>query len=428
MSDATIVCPSCRTEIRLTESLAAPLIETARQELEARAAERERAVSERESRLGERVRELETQRASLDEQIAERLGKERAVLSAAEAKKARAALADEIARAQEELAERDALLRERDEKLAEARNKQLELFKLQRELEDQKQELELSVQRRLQEETEKLRSDARRAADEDHRQKLAEKDKLISDMQRQVEELRRKADEGSQQRKGEVFELELEATLRARFPVDAIEPVPKGEHGGDVLQRVRTAQGQPAGTILWELKRTRLWSKDWLPKLRADQRAAKAEIAILVSDALPKEIETFAEYEGVWVTSPATALPLALALRQLVLDVATARKTGEGLESKMELVYQYLTGPRFQQRVHALIESYQTMKDDLDKERRVLMKHWAKREAQLERALLASTGMYGDLQGIAGQSLREIEGLDLRALEAPDLSELDSSS
>jgi hypothetical protein len=419
MSDPTIVCPSCKTEIRLNESLAAPLIENARRELEQK-------VAEREARVAERIRELESQRASLDEQIQERLQRERAALTAAEAKKARAALADEIARAQAELVERDRLLRERDEKLAEAHSAQLELFKKQRELEDQRQELELSVQRRLQEGREQLQKDARRAADEDHRLRLAEKDKLVADLQSKIGELQRKAEEGSQQLKGEVLELELEATLRARFPGDVIEAVPKGEHGGDLLQRVRSAGGAEAGTILWELKRTKSWQKDWLPKLRTDQRAAKAELAILVSDALPKELDTFGEIDGVWVTGQQTALPIAYALRQLVVDVAAARKAGEGLETKMELVYQYLTGPRFQQRVHALLESFRTMKDDLDKERRVLTKHWAKREAQLERALLASAGMYGDLQGIAGQSLGEIEGLDLIALES--VSSLDAES
>jgi hypothetical protein len=429
MSDSpTIVCPSCRSEIRLNESLAAPLIESARRELEDRAQARERAVEEREARLTEKLRDLESQRASLDEQVSERLGKERATLAATEAKKARAALADEIARAQAELAERDALLRERDEKLAEARSTQLELFKKQRELEDQRQELELSVQRRLQEESEKLRQDARRAADEDHRQKLAEKDKLVSDMQRQIEELRRKAEQGSQQLQGEVVELALEATLRTRFPHDEIEPVPKGEHGGDIVQRVRVATGQDAGAILWEAKRAKNWVKDWLPKLRADQRAAKADLAILVSDVLPKEIDGLGELDGVWVVSPRHAVPLVLALRQGLVDVWGARKAGEGIETKMTQVYQYLTGPRFSQRVHALVESFKTMREDLDKERRVLTKHWAKREAQLERALLASAGMYGDLQGIAGQGLAEIEGLDLKALEAGTDSDSDSDS
>jgi hypothetical protein len=347
-------------------------------------------------------------------------------MSAAEAKKARTALADEIARAQAELDARDAMLKERDEKLAEARSKQLELFKLQRELEDQKQELELSVQRRVHEETERLRTDVRRAADEDNRLKLAEKDKLVSDMARQIDELRRKAGQGSQQLQGEIFELTLEATLRQRFPHDLIEPVPKGVHGGDMVQHVRSAGGVDAGVILWELKQTKNWVKDWLPKLRADQRAAKADLAILVSDVLPKELETFGEHEGVWVTVTRTALPVAFALRQLLLDVAAARKASEGHESKMAMVYQYLTGPRFSQRVHALIESFKTMKLDLDKERRVLMKHWAKRDAQLERALAAAAGMYGDLQGIAGQSLQEIDGLDLQALEAPDLDDLDA--
>ncbi len=143
-----------------------------------------------------------------------------------------------------------------------------------------------------------------------------EKDQTIASMQKKIEELKRKAEQGSQQLQGEVQELELENLLRAKFPFDTIEPVPKGEFGGDVLQRVVSPGGQPSGTILWESKRTKNWSDGWLAKLREDQRAAKAEIAVLVSQALPKGVETFDVVDGVWVTSPRAALPVATVLRQ----------------------------------------------------------------------------------------------------------------
>jgi len=416
----TIQCPSCKTQIKLNESLAAPLIAAAQRELEVEAAKREHAVKEREHALGKKLIELEAQRAGLDEEITAKLAKERQVLAAAAEKRVRAALADELAQSRSELAARDALIGERDAKLAVARAKEMELLKMQRELETQRQELELSVQRRLQEESGKLRDEARRAADEDSRLSILAKDKIISDMQAQVEEMRRKSEQGSQQLQGEVFELQLEALLRQTFPTDAIEPVPKGEHGGDVVHRVRNGAGQVAGTLLWEMKNTKAWKADWLQKLRADQRAAKADLAILVSDVLPKGIQIFGEHEGVWITSTRTALPVALCLRQLLVEVAAARKTGEGLETKMDLVYQYLTGPRFKQRVNAVFESFRTMKADLDKERQVLTKHWAKRDAQLERGLAASVGMIGDMEGISGQSMHEIEGHEWKALDAPD--------
>ena len=167
---------------------------------------------------------------------------------------------------------------------------------------------------------------------------------------------------------------------------------------------------------MWESKRTKNWSDGWLIKLREDQRTAKAEIAVIVSQVLPKGVETFEMVDGIWVTHPRAALPVATILRQSLLELAMARQSTEGQQTKTEMVYQYLTGPRFRQRVEAIVEAFSTMQEDLDKERKVIMKQWAKREEQIERVMGATVGMYGDLQGIAGKSLQEIEGLELAAL------------
>ena len=238
-------------------------------------------------------------------------------------------------------------------------------------------------------------------------------------MQKQIEELKRKAEQGSQQLQGEVHELELEALLRAKFPLDSIEPVPKGEHGGDILQRVAGPMGQTCGTILWEVKRTKNWSDGWLVKLREDQRTAKAEVAVIVSQVLPKGVETFELIDGVCITHPRAALPVAVMFCHTLMEIASARQASEGQQTKMEMVYQYLTGPRFRQRVQAIVEAFSSMQEDLDKEKKAITKQWAKREAQIDRVMQATVGMYGDLQGIAGKTLQEIEGLELHALEAP---------
>ena len=152
-------------------------------------------------------------------------------------------------------------------------------------------------------------------------------------------------------------------------------------------------------------------------KLRDDQRAAKAEIAVIVSQALPKQVETFDLVDGVWVAHPRATLPVALSLRHTLIEVTLARQASEGQQTKMEMVYQYLTGPRFRQRVQAIAEAFSSMQEDLDKEKRAIMKQWAKREEQIDRVIQATVGMYGDLQGIAGKTLQEIEGLSLPALE-----------
>lgn len=249
---------------------------------------------------------------------------------------------------------------------------------------------------------------------------MAEKDKLIADAQRQVEEMKRKMEQGSQQLQGEVQELEMEALLRAKFSRDTIEPVPKGEHGGDALHRVLGPLGQVCGTILWESKRTKNWSDGWLAKIREDQRAAKAELAIIVSQVLPKDVETFDLIDGVWVTSPRCAIPVAIALRHSLVELASARQAGEGQQTKMEMVYQYFTGPRFRHRIQAIVEKFGDMQEDLDKERKALTKQWAKREEQIRGVIEATAGMYGDLQGIAGKTLQEIEGLDMKMLANAD--------
>ena len=416
MSEPSIVCPTCKTEIKLTESLAAPLLESTRQQYEQRLALKESEVSQREAAIRQQRAELDKARESIDEQVAVKLKAERAGIAAAEAKKAREALADELDRARQEKSASEALLKERDAKLAEARKNELELRQQRQRLEEEREQFELDKQRAIDAERTKIREAALRDADERARLKLAEKDKTIGDLQTKLQEALRKAEQGSQQLQGEVQELELESLLREKFPRDAIEPVPKGEHGGDVLQRVFSPSGQRCGTILWESKRTKNWSDGWLPKLREDMRAAGAEVAVVVSQVLPKDTDSFSLIDGVWVTSFACAMPVAVALRHTLIEIAATRTASEGQQTKMEMVYRYLTGPRFRHRVHAIVEKFTDMQADLDKERKTMTRLWAKREEQIRGVIESTAGMYGDLQGIAGRTLQEIEGLTLPAL------------
>ena len=420
MSETTITCPKCKTEFPLTESLAAPMLAATRKQFEQQLAQKDEDVAKREQSVRDKEGQLAETKRTLDEQIADQvaaqLKAERARVIAEEAKKAKLASAAELEAKERELGELQEVLKTRDEKLAEAQKAQAELIKKQRELDDAKRELELTVEKRVQEGLTEVRTQARREAEDGLKLKVLEKDQTIASMQQKIEELKQKAEQGSQQLQGEVQELELENLLRAKFPFDSIEPVPKGEFGGDALQRVVSQAGQPCGTILWEFKRTRNWNDAWLTKLREDQRAAKAEIAVLVSQALPKGVEAFDVVDGVWVTSPRAALPVATVLRHTLLQVNMARAVSEGQQTKTEMVYQYLTGPRFRHRVEAIVEAFSSMQEDLDKERKVIMKQWAKREEQIVRVMGATVGMYGDLQGIAGKSLQEIEGLELKAL------------
>lgn len=420
MTEPTITCPNCRTEIRLTESLAAPLIENTRRQFEERITQKDAEIASRALALKQQEERLAESQRGLDQEIAAQVAKQvqaqRETVIAEETAKAKSSAAAEIADKARELTELQELLKSRDEKLAEAQKSQAELIRKQRELDDAKRELDLTVEKRVQDGLVEVRDKARKEAEDGLKLKVLEKDQTIASMQQTIEELKRKSEQGSQQLQGEVLELELENLLRAKFPLDTIDPVAKGEFGGDVVHTVFSQNGQPCGSILWESKRTKNWSDGWLVKLREDQRTAKAEIAILVSQVLPKGVEAFDVVDGVWVTTPRAALPVATVLRHSLLQISLARQVTEGQQTKTEMVYQYLTGPRFRQRVEAIVEAFSSMQSDLDKERRAIMKQWAKREEQIERVMGATVGMWGDFQGIVGRSLLEIEGLELEAL------------
>ena len=394
MAEPTIVCPNCKTEIKLNESLAGPLLEETRRDFEKRLKQK-------------------------DTDLAAKLKEEAAKIATEEARKAKLALSSELDQKTRAVAELEKTLTENNTKLAEAQKAQADLLRKQRELDTKLREADLSVEKRVQEGLNATREQARKEVEGELKLKVAEKELTITSMQKQIEDLKRRAEQGSQQLQGEVQELELENLLRTKFPFDAIEPVPKGEFGGDVLHRVRTPGGQATGTILWEFKRTKNWSDGWLVKLRDDQRTAKAEIAVIVSQILPKGVDTFGLVEGVWVTHPRAALPVAMILRQSLLELASVRQSSEGQQTKTEMVYQYLTGPRFKQRVEAIVEAFSTMQEDLAAEKKAIQRQWAKREIQIDKVMQSTVGMYGDLQGIAGKSLQEIEGLSLQALAAP---------
>jgi hypothetical protein len=419
MTEPTITCPNCKTEIKLTESLAAPLLAATKQDFDKRLAQKDSEIAKRESTLREREDTLAKAKDAIDDQVAEKLKHERTKIVAEEAKKAKLAAAQDSEQKINEIKELNEILRQRDEKLAEAQKAQADLIRKQRELDDAKRELDLTVEKRIQEGLAATRDQARKEVEEQQKLKVAEKEQTILAMQKQIEELKRRAEQGSQQLQGEVQELELENILRAKFPFDTIEPVAKGEFGGDALQRVVSTSGQASGTILWESKRTKNWSDGWLTKLREDQRTAKADVAVLVTQVLPKGVESFDVVDGVWVTTPRAALPVATVLRHTLLQVSMARQVSEGQQTKTEMVYQYLTGPRFRHRVEAIVEAFSSMQEDLAAEKKAMQRQWAKREIQLNNVLQSTAGLYGDLQGIAGKSLQEIEGLSLPALDGP---------
>src|SRR4051812_4464984 len=244
MNEPTIICPSCKIEIKLNESLAAPLIEATRQQYEKAISQKETDFAKRENAIREQEAVLLKEKQSIDEQVLAKLKPEREKIAAEERKSARLVLTNDLEQNAKELASLREVLRERDIKLAEAQTAQAELIRKQRELDDAKREMELTIETKVQESLTAVRDKARLEAEGLLKLKVLEKEEQITSMQRQIEELRRKAEQGSQQLQGEAQELQLESLLRGRFPTDIIEPVPKGEFGGDVLHRVNGPQGQ----------------------------------------------------------------------------------------------------------------------------------------------------------------------------------------
>jgi len=389
---------------------------------EERTAVRDQAKKETEASLHLKMKEKDQTIASMQTQIGDlnrKFETERVAIAAEEERRAKRAMSDDLEKQKKEIADLGSILKQREEKLAEAQRVQADVLRKERELDEARREVDLTIEKRVSEERTAVRDRAKKETEESLHLKMREKDETIASLKTRVGDLNRRLEQGPPQLKGEVLELELEEVLRTGFPRDTIQRVPKGEHGGDIVQAVFSSSGRACGTILWESKRTRHWSDGWLAKLRGDQHMAKAELAVIVSQALPKNVETFDRIDGICVTHPRVVLPVATMLRHMLIEIAMTRQSSEGQQTKMEMVYQYLTGPQFRQRVQAIVEAFSSMRDDLEKEKKVIAKQWAKREMQIKQVTQATVGMYGDLEGIAGKTLQEIEGLEWQALNPP---------
>lgn len=279
--------------------------------------------------------------------------------------------------------------------------------------------MELTLPRKLDEERAQLVSEAQKQLSDQRRMKDAEKERQLSDMRRQIEDLKRKAEQGSQQLQGEAGEDTLEATLRSSFPSDDINPVAQGIRGADIHQVIFDSRGARAGVILWECKNAKNWSDGWIDKLKEDQRALHADVAVLVTASLPRHCRRFALMDGVVVTDFTCAAPIAGMLRANLLQVAQTRSSAITKGEKLELLHRYLSGIEFRQRVEAVVEAFERMREDLDQERRAAERQWARRTKQIESVTFNVSGMYGDLQGLV-PSLPSIRRLELPC-EEPEL-------
>lgn len=378
--------------LREMQSIAEKSLEPKLEALRAALADKDQqleAVKEREARLAAAERQLESRATAVAQAKAEEL------------------IAAERQAFQQQLAEKNS-------QVTALREEQLSLRKEREKLQDEKAALALEVQKQVDALVQQREAVVR--AQEAERAKLreAELQKKLDDVSSQLADAQRRAEQGSQQLQGEVLELALEESLTRAFRLDTIEEVKKGARGGDVIQRVVTRTGQAAGTILWETKRAKDWSPQWLAKLKEDMRAASADAGVLVTmpTAVPKEWDAqqqFGLHEDVWVTTWSTAVPLAEVLRAGLIEVNKQRLMSAGKGEKMEAVYDYLTSPQFAQKLKAVYNAFRAMKEENDKERMQAEQRWTRRDKQIQTAMRELIGIGGEIQGLAQQELPQLE-------------------
>lgn len=392
----TIKCEQCGNVIEITDAI--------RKELEAKVLQETQAKHDAEIKaLKEKQEQLEEQKQKEIEQVKQEIS-ESAKKDAIE--KVRKEYDTKINSTKEESEEREKQNQELQKQVS-------DLIKQLRESKDTEGKLKIQFEKQLLEEQDKIKQGAKKEAQEELSLQIAQKDKMLEDLKKQLQEAQRKAQQGSQQLQGEVQELALEDQLKQAFIYDEVSEVPKGINGADVIQTVRTNFGTSCGTIVWESKNTKAWSQQWVRKLKEDTRTLKADISVLVSSVLPEGIQSFAQIDGVWVCDMKSAIPLAFALRERIIAVRNIQEANKGKATKAEVVYNYLISNDFKQRIEVWIEYFKSRKEELDIEKRYFMKKWDKEDKNIMKVLHNTAGMYGDLQGLIGTALPKVQYLEL---------------
>ena len=406
MNPEKIICPHCENEIPLTDLLTHQISESLKKEMESDLRQKEKALVEKNEKFKAKEEALRKQALEVDQLVESQLEEKlKAIQATAKAKATKDSEAELKILRQE--------LEEKSMKLSNSQETEAKLRKQSRELEEREKALELEVEKKLAAEIDEAKQKAIKSFQEEQQLKDAAFEKKIADMAKAVDEAKRKAEQGSMQTQGEVAELRLEETLERAFRYDDIEPVAKGVRGADVIQTVKDQALKPCGKIIWESKNTKSWSQGWIQKLKDDQTSNGAEIAILVTEAMPQDIDNFGMVEGVWVTRQSLAIPLASVLRDSLADLSYARNSAEGMNEKMQVLHKYIIGPEFRQKVEGIIDTFSGMKAQLEREKRAMTKLWKERDKQIDRVVENTSGMYGDFKGVIGAALKSIDNLEL---------------
>lgn len=419
----SITCPSCRHQFVMEDAFAADIEKEMRGKMEGEWRKRLKALQEEKDtlqsekdRMTQERRQIDLLKQQQEEEVTRRvLAEKKQLQENLEAELRKAITAD----LDNQLAVLKEANLEQEEKLKEARKHELEFLRKEQELKAREQELEIDLQKKLLEARSELadkirREEAERNAlkDTEYHMRLRELEKQLDDQRKLAEEMKRKAEQGSTQLQGEAQELVLEEMLRAHFPFDEITPVGKGVRGADCIQLVRNQYGQECGRIIYESKRTKEFTRDWVEKLKADMRSQGVEVAILVTQTMPKDMERFGEKDGVWICTFAEAKALAHVLRDGIIKISSKLRSQENKGDKMHMLYEYLTGGEFAEQWKAIREGFMAMKLSIQRERDAMEKLWKAREKQLEKVLLNAAHIRGSIEGIAGS-----DSVDLQLLE-----------
>ena len=410
MSEQTINCPKCGTEIPLTEALTSQIETSIRTKLETEINKKEQALLQQQKNLTQQTKELAAKEQAIDEQVAEKLKAERKKIAEQEKAKILAEQSEQTKALEQELEEKRI-------QLSEANKKELELRKQQQKLEEEKATIELTIQRQLDAERKKISEEIGKKAVEEQLLKMREKDDKIDSLMKQINELKRRAEQGSQEAQGEALEGALQVILQQAFPFDRFEEVKRGQRGADILQIVRNNTSKECGKILWESKYTKAFAISWIEKLKTDQQEAGTELAVLTTISMPKEIKNFGLLDGVWITDFVSAVGLATALRIGLINAAREKSLSVNRDSLKDVIFQYITGQEFAMQIRAIAEAFGRMKGDLDREKTAMEKIWKSREKQIEVVLSNVVGIRGSLEGYLGpKALPAIETLSLESV------------
>ena len=397
-----VVCPNCKTEFEPTAAIAQSVRDEMSKEYNQKWVESSRQKDEQ-------FRLKEQQWQQQQQEQAMKAEEEKKALSAQLKKELEQKVGADYENKLKLLEETN---KSNQEKLTEARGKEMEFLKKMQELKTKEQELELQMQRRILEERTKLAEVMKKEEEEKNRlretefdMKIKERDKQLDDQRKLIEEMKRKSEQGSMQLQGEVQELMLEELLRNAFPFDVVSEVGKGVRGADCIQTVRNSFGQECGKIIFESKRTKDFSDDWIEKLKADMRVLGADVAVIVTQAMPKGMNNFGEKDGIWICTFGEARALVHVLRDAVIKVYNAAKSQENKGDKMTLLYRYLVSSEFSEQWSAIREGFMGMKMSIQKERDQMEKLWKAREKQLEKVLLNAAHIKGSIEGIAGMDV-----------------------